>query len=319
MRPTNVLHRHHAVCECRGVQTELLQVFREVAYRQSITAAAHALRFTQSTVSRQMAALEAEFGARLFDRLPRGITLTPEGRALLRHAEAVLTQLDAARRDVEDVATAATGRLRVAAFATAVAALVPRALARLGLAFPGVRPTLIEGLSAQLMDRLLADECDVAVISRAADRPLDDPRLELHHLIDEPMLVAVPLRHPLAGAGTVTLDALAQDAWIAGGSTPEASLLAPGVRHGFEPRVDFVAHEWLGKLGLVAAGFGVTLLPALAARAAPADLALLRLSDEEMPSRRIYAATMAGRTRSAPTQAFLAALAAEAPLLVGPR
>jgi DNA-binding transcriptional LysR family regulator len=293
------------------MQTELLQVFREVAYRQSITGAAHALQFTQSTVSRQMAALETEFGARLFDRLPRGIVLTEEGRALLGHAEVVLARLKDAYRDVDDINNASRGRLRIAAFATAV----PRALARLKLAYPGVEPTLTEGLSPRLVDRLLADECDLAVISRAADRPLDDSRLQLHHLLDEPMLVAVPLGHPLADTGTVRLSALAEEAWIAGGATPEESLLAAGMRQGFRPRIDFVAHEWLGKLGLVAAGFGITLMPALAARAAPADIVLLRLPGDEMPPRKVYAATVAGRTRSAPTEAFLAALKAEAPHL----
>jgi DNA-binding transcriptional LysR family regulator len=295
-----------------AVQTELLRIFREVAYRQSITAAAQALRYTQSAVSRQIAALEAEFGVRLLDRMPRGIALTEQGRVLLGHAEAILTRVDDAHRDVQAIGNASMGRLRVAAFATAVVTLVPRALARIRRAFPGVELTLVEGLSARLIERLAADEADVAVLSCAIDQPIDDARLELHHLLDEPMFVAVPLGHPLAGGtGTVGLAALADQAWIAGGIRPQESLLAVGMRHGFTPRVDFVANEWLAKLGLVAAGFGITLLPALAARAAPPDLALLRVDLDEMPPRKIYAATPAGRTRSAPTEAFLSALRAE--------
>jgi DNA-binding transcriptional LysR family regulator len=301
---------HHA--NIAAVQTELLRVFREVAYRRSITAAAQALRYTQSTVSRQIAALEAEFGARLLDRMPRGIALTDQGRVLLGHAEAVLTRLDDARRDMRAIGDASIGRLRVAAFATAVVTLVPRALAQLRIAFPGVELTLVEGLSARLIEQLVADEADVAVISCATDQPIVDSRLELHHLLDEPMLVAVPLGHPLAGGtGTVGLAALADQAWIAGGIRPQESLLAVGMRHGFRPRIDFVANEWLAKLGLVAAGFGITLLPALAARAAPPDLALLRVDLDEMPPRKVYAATPAGRTRSAPTEAFLSALRSE--------
>ncbi|MFI1997074.1 LysR family transcriptional regulator [Actinoplanes sp. NPDC020271] len=294
------------------MQTELLRVFREVAHRGSITTAARALRYTQSTVSRQIAALELEFGARLLDRMPRGIALTEEGRVLLGHAEMILTRLDDARRDVHAIADASMGRLRVAAFATAMVTLVPRALARVKITFPAVELSLVEGLSARLIEQLVTDEADVAVISCAADQPINDARLELHHLLDEQLLVALPLGHPLAGAaGTVGLAALADQPWVAGGIRPQESLLAIGMRHGFEPRIDFVANEWFAKLGLVAAGFGITLLPALAARAAPPDLALLGVDPDEMPPRKVYAATPAGRTRSALTEAFLSALRAE--------
>src|SRR6266508_6756147 len=77
-----------------------LEVFREVARQGSFTAAAESLRYTQSAVSRQIAALESDTGATLFDRVPRGVRLTDEGRCLLEHAEAVLGRLDTARRDL---------------------------------------------------------------------------------------------------------------------------------------------------------------------------------------------------------------------------
>ncbi|GAA1651520.1 LysR family transcriptional regulator [Actinoplanes couchii] len=313
------------------MQTELLRIFREVAHRRSITAAAQALRYTQSTVSRQIAALEADFGARLIDRLPRGIVLTEQGRVLLGHAEAVLGRLEDARRDMRAVGDASLGRLRVAAFATALVALVPQALARIRAEFPAVELSLVEGLTPRLIERLAAGEADIAVLSTASDQLLDDPRLDLHHLLDEPMLVAVPRDHPLAngtiaasgtgiaevdgsgivgvgGTGVVELAALAGESWIAGGAGPQESLLAAGIRHGFRPRVEFAADEWFAKLGLVAAGLGITLLPALAARAAPPDIALLRLNPGELPPRTVYAATLAGRTRSAVVNAFLTEL-----------
>jgi DNA-binding transcriptional LysR family regulator len=83
-----------------GMQVESLEVFRTVARYGSITAAALALRYTQSAVSRQIAALEAQTGARLFDRLPRGVSLTDEGRCLLPHAEAMLDRLATARSEL---------------------------------------------------------------------------------------------------------------------------------------------------------------------------------------------------------------------------
>src|SRR5256885_7056570 len=115
-----------------------LEVFREVARRGSFTAAALALSYTQSAVSRQIAALELDTGTTLFDRVPRGVRLTDEGRCLLDHAEVVLGRLDTARRDLAALRDLDTGRLRVGAFATADAALVPRALAAFHSQYPSV-------------------------------------------------------------------------------------------------------------------------------------------------------------------------------------
>src|SRR5690348_18099408 len=120
------------------METQLLEVFRTVARCGSITAAATALRFTQSAVSRQIATLEGELGSRVFDRLPRGVALTAEGRALLPYASQVLDGLDGARRAVADVRALGAGRLRVGAFPTAVAALVPTALASFRRAYPEI-------------------------------------------------------------------------------------------------------------------------------------------------------------------------------------
>ncbi|MEU3456771.1 LysR family transcriptional regulator [Micromonospora sp. NPDC006766] len=164
----------------------------------SITAAARSLRYTQSAVSRQVAGLEAEVGAPLFDRLPRGVALTEEGRCLLGHVEAVLDRLDSARRDLAALRELTAGRLRVGAFPTAVAALVPRALATFRSAHPQVALQLVEGLTPGLLDRLLAGDADVAVVSAAPDQPLDGERFDLCHLVDEVLLVAVPRTHRLA-------------------------------------------------------------------------------------------------------------------------
>ncbi|MFJ6194803.1 LysR family transcriptional regulator [Micromonospora sp. NPDC092111] len=287
------------------MQPDTLHVFRTVAEHGSITAAARTLRYTQSAVSRQIAALEAEAGSALFDRLPRGVVLTEPGRCLLGHAEAVLDRLDVARRDLAALRDLTAGRLRVGAFPTAVAALVPRALSAFRSAHPEVALSLVEGLTPGLLDRLLAGDADVVVVSAAADRSLDGERFDLHHLVDEVLLVAVPRTHRLARRRTVRLRELADDAFIAGSATAEESLLRATLPAGFRPRIDIVAAEWTGKLGCVAAGLGVALVPALAVRAAPSDLALLRLHPDDAAVRRVFAATLAGRRRPPTVRRFL--------------
>ncbi|TDO47159.1 DNA-binding transcriptional LysR family regulator [Kribbella sp. VKM Ac-2527] len=287
------------------MDTQLLEVFRTVAQYGSITAAARRLSFTQSAVSRQIATLEAEVGARVFDRLPRGVTLTEEGRTLLPHAEAVLDRLATARRDLGELAGLGRGRLRVGAFPTAVAALVPQALASFRDAYPDVDLSLVEGLTPVLLERLAAGDADIAVVSSSPTGSIDSTAFELHHLLDERLLVAVSRDHRLARRRTVRLAELADDPFIVGSATAEDTLLRASLPSGFQPRIDIVAAEWTGKLGCVAAGLGVALVPALAARGAPADISLLRLHAEDESIRQIFAATVAGRTKPPALTRFL--------------
>jgi len=287
------------------VETQLLEVFRTVAHYGSITTAARSLRFTQSAVSRQIATLEAEVGVRVFDRLPRGVTLTEEGRALLPHAEAVLDRLTAAKRDLDDLHGLGSGRLRVGAFPTAVAALVPRALASFRSAYPDVSLSLVEGLTPRLLERLAAGDADVVVVSSSPAGPIDPTHLDLHPLLDERLLVAVSHEHRLARRRTVRLAELADDPFIVGSATAEDTLLRASLPSGFHPKIDIVAAEWTGKLGCVAAGLGVALVPALAVRGTPADIVLLRLHADDESVRRIFAATVAGRARPPAVTRFL--------------
>ncbi|MFI5934176.1 LysR family transcriptional regulator [Actinoplanes sp. NPDC051494] len=273
------------------MQIQGLEVFVTVARRRSFTSAAQALGYTQSAVSRQIATLEKELGAALFDRRGRGVELTDQGRSLLPHAEAVLDRLDTAQHDLDALRDLGGGRLRVGAFPTAVAALVPRALAAFRTAYPKVDLSLLEGLTPALLDRLARGDADLAVVSAAPDRPLDSARFGLHHLLDEHLLVAVPLGHRLAGRGSIRLAELADESFIAGSRTPGETLLRATLHSGFRPRIDIVAAEWTGKLGCVAAGLGVAMVPALAIRATPADLVLLRLHPDDIATRQVFAAT----------------------------
>nr|WP_308129360.1 LysR substrate-binding domain-containing protein [Actinoplanes polyasparticus] len=117
--------------------------------------------------------------------------------------------------------------------------------------------------------------------------------------------MAVPRTHPLARRRTVHLAELEADSFIAGSADAEETLLRASLPAGFRPRIDIVAAEWTAKLGCVAAGLGVALIPALAMRTKPADISLLRLHRDDEPTRRIYAATPVTRTPSPAVRSFL--------------
>jgi DNA-binding transcriptional LysR family regulator len=291
------------------MDTSLLQAFRQVARHRSITAAAEGMGYTQSAVSRQVSALESSLGARLFDRGARGVQLTEHGRSFLPYAESVLERLDDAQRDLEALDRLEHGRLRVGAFPTAVAALIPQAMAAFGARHPKVSLSLVEGTTRRQVARLQAGDVDLAVVSAFPDQMLDADELDLVHLLDDVMLVAFPRSHPLAGRRSVRVAELVDDSWIAADPSEDPRLLGPAsLRVASEPRIDFVVGGWTAKLGLVAAGLGITLVPSLAAKGARSDIALAPLDPDDAPPRAVYAATPRGLAKAPAVGAFMGVL-----------
>jgi DNA-binding transcriptional LysR family regulator len=295
--------------DSHGFSTDLLRVFVAVARHGSFTAAARELGYTQSAISRQVAALEEEADAVLFDRLPRGVGLTEPGRRLLHHAHLVLRQLQAARRELADLRELASGRLRVGAFATAAAWLVPRAIAQFRTAYPGIVVNLKEGFTPQLVVMLAEGEADIAIVSGEPGEEIEG--VELLPLRDDFMYVAFPAGHRLAGRSQVELSELADEDWIAGSARPEETLISACLRTGFRPRIGFVARDWMAKQGCVAAGLGITLLPSLAVDAARTDIAIAALNRNDIPARQVSAALPAGLAVTPAAQAFLELLTSQ--------
>lgn len=271
-------------------EVEDLRVFREVARLGSFTAAADAAHYTQSGVSRRIAALERATGGPLFARRPRGVRLTPAGEVLHRHAVDILARLDVAADEIAALRRGTGGRLRVGSFATANAVLVPAALAELRRSAPEVQATVVEALTGSLVASLRAGTLDVAVVSDYPTGVIPSEGVELEHLCDDPLLVALPPGHRLAGEPAVDLADLAGESWIEAGGHGDATVLAAAAaRVGFVPRTDITVPGWTAKQGFVAAGLGVTLVPALAAPAMRPDLVLRPVRDE-MARRRVFVA-----------------------------
>ncbi|MCX4437460.1 MULTISPECIES: LysR family transcriptional regulator [Streptomyces] len=261
-------------------EIDALRLLVTVADTGSFTGAAVRLNYTQSAVSRRIAALEQQAGGPLFDRLPRGVRLNPAGRALRRHAVDVLNRLSRAEQELTVIHAGHGGMLRVGAFATANISLVPAALREFGRARPDVSVVAVEGRSATLMERLAEGELDLAVVS---DYPSGLPSADgitTAALLEDELFVALHREHPLAGAGSIDLRDLRDEAWLQDAYGDRPTMLADAcARAGFSPRKIIRIAEWTGKFGYAAAGLGVALVPSLAAWAVPAELALCRLDD----------------------------------------
>ena len=236
-----------------------LSVIREVAARGSFSAAAERLGYTQSAVSRQVALTEQAVGRRLFERHARGVRLTAAGELLARRADTVLGEVSAARHELQELPARAPTRLRVGAFSSALAALVPRAIGDADV-------RLQEGTSDRLAARVDRGRLDIAVVSGDLG--------EL--LLDDPLLVAFPRDHPLGRRPSVHPRELVGERWIVGSTEPHTSLLGAWAAR---PTIAHVARDWTAKLGLVAGGHGITTVPGLALAGLPPSIAVARIDD----------------------------------------
>ncbi|WP_194926779.1 LysR family transcriptional regulator [Catenulispora pinisilvae] len=286
------------------MDTALLEVFLEVARRESFTAAAGSLGYTQSAISRQIAALEASVGAPLFDRLPRGVRLTEEGRALVPHATAVVGRLQAAVADVRAVRTLGGGRLRLGAIPTADMTLMPRAIAAFRQAHPAVTVTHAEGLTRRLVADLREGDLDLAVIGTASAEPVFEG-VRLRRLMDDALAVALPRGHRLADRETLSLADLEGENWIAGQPRSQDTLIASVQSGEFHPGIPFVVLEWSAKQGFVAAGLGITLIPTLGAEKVRPDVVVVALDPREVAPRSVFVATPEGVADSVAVTAFM--------------
>jgi DNA-binding transcriptional LysR family regulator len=272
-----------------------LRVLREVAYRGSFSAAAEALSYTQSAVSQQIAALESEAGMPLLERHPRGVTLTAAGQTLVRHAEGILAGLDAAETALASIAGLRGGRLRMASFPTAGSTLMPLAIAKFRSAHPDVALTLAEGEPEEIAPRLRAGELDLALLFDFAGETGRHDELELSPLLEDPLYLALPRKHPLAGKRELALAALGGEAWIQTSSSSPCAQHVVRCCHaaGLEPRVTFESDDYQTVQGLVAAGVGVALIPELALSVVRDDI-VVRAAAPAPPLRQVLAAVPRG-------------------------
>jgi DNA-binding transcriptional LysR family regulator len=277
---------------------KLLTTFREVALRRSFSDAAAVLGYTQPAVSQHVSRLEAAVGVRLLERDARAVRPTPAGELLLARAS---TLLDAARRAEEDVRSAAgAGRptVRIGAFASAAAGLLPAATRDLRARRPDLRLDVRVLEPEPAVDDLLADRLDLATVIDSELQPVGTRSGVDHiHLCDDPLLLVMAAEHPMAGRASIGMEELSEQDWLlpdVGGSCPDSNIVLRACRDaGFEPTVRLAFDDYNALQGMAAAGVGVALIPSLAAANLRADVSIIPLRGQP-PSRRIQAAVRVG-------------------------
>ncbi|GAA1527880.1 LysR family transcriptional regulator [Kribbella lupini] len=278
------------------VSPTALRVFREIAERGTFTAAAVALGYTQSAVSRQIASLERAAGAELLERRREGVRLTSAGQVVLRTAARVLDDLDATARELAGLPVSG-GTVRLGWFPSAGAVLVPRAIAALRRSHPTLTLVSREGSTPALARALRSGTIDLALLASAPPfRPPDaeTPALELQTLAERSLRLAVPSSHPFARADSVDIADLRGQRWIAAPTAGEYQLM--GVWPGLDerPTIAHTARDWLAKLHLVAAGAGITTISVALQDAVPPGVHLVPVHGGPQETRRVLLAHLPG-------------------------
>lgn len=242
-----------------------LRVLVAVAQEGSVTAAADTLGYAQPSISHHLRQLESEVGVPLFQRAGRGLRLTDAGAVLVRRATEILGHVDAAVAEVETYAGLRAGRVRLAAFPSALASLIPQAMAAFTSQYPDVSISLVDAEPPKALAMLRNNDVDVAVVFAHADTPdVGLKHVTLTTLLDDPLYLITSARN--ADAANEITD-YAGETWIAGCPSCRAHLLTACNRAGFVPRIEFETDDYVAVQALVASGSGVSTLPALALHA----------------------------------------------------
>lgn len=275
-----------------------------VAETGSFSRAAERCRIAQPSLSQQILKLEKDLGVKLFDRLGRSVRVSEAGRAFLVHARSVLEHMDAARASVTEVGADLQRSVAVGVIPTIAPYLMPRCTADFAKKYPEAKLRIVEETTPNLVQALRDLSLDVAIMAL----PLRRKDLQTVPIQTEPIFAALPRSHPRAAAKTLSLKGLRGESFVMlrDGHCFRDLSLAACARARITPNISFESNQFSSVLGMVAAGLGVSLVPAMAVDR-HAACRFIRLSDTRA-TRTIVAATLRGRSLNPTQRAFLSGL-----------
>ena len=291
------------------IDLDALAALRAVAQHGSVIAAASATGYTPSAVSQQIKRLERQTGVPLLERVGRGVMLTSQGRHLVDAGARVLADLEELEADLQASHGRVSGRVRLAAFSTAVRGLVAPVVRRLRDEHPDLTLVVDEREPWDTVDMVAGGQAEIGLVHRWGDVPLELPDHVVAHRVTRDLAdLIVPHDHPLAARRRVTPHDLVDVDWIA---TPEGTICRQWLHRmydgtGHPPRIAHISGEFDSHLALVGAGLGVALIPRLGRAPLGPDVTAVEVRDPQ-PVRMIDALHRRTMAASPAVQAVLAA------------
>ncbi len=249
------------------MEVHQLRYFCAVARHGTFTRASEAEHVAQPSLSQQIQKLEAELGARLFDRLPRSAKLTVFGKAFLPKAERILRELEEAKTELRDMSGNEKGEVVVGIIPTIAAYLLPRLLNDFTVRHPLITIKILEDITPALLQHLHEGTIDIAV----AALPIAGSELVSVELFEEKFYAVLPEKHPLASRASISLAQLNREPFLLlkEGHCFRDSLIAACHKLKMSPSIVFESGQFATILAMVSAGMGVSAVPAMAVQPQP--------------------------------------------------
>jgi LysR family transcriptional regulator, hydrogen peroxide-inducible genes activator len=244
------------------MEVHQLRYFCAVAHHGTFTRASEVEHVAQPSLSQQILKLEAELGARLFDRLPRSARLTVFGKAFLPKAERILRQLEEAKTELHDMSRNEKGEVVAGIIPTIAAYLLPKLLNNFAARHPLITIKILEDITPALLQRLHEGTIDVAV----AALPIAGSELACEELFEEKFYAVLPEKHRRASRASISLAELNREPFLLlkEGHCFRDSLIAACNKARMSPSVVFESGQFATILAMVSAGMGVSAVPAMA-------------------------------------------------------
>lgn len=278
------------------IELKHLRFLAAIQRTGTISAAARELGYSQPAVSQQISLAERMLKTPLLHRARSGATLTEAGEILVRTSAAVLPQINQALSEIDAITGLRSGTVRIAAFPSAAAVLIPESLAAVRAEHPGLQFLVSEREPLLALEALRGGECDIALIYEYSSALTQEQPVSLlpgeagFTITKESIKVALPTGHALTSERVVDLADLADESWVA--SRPEGSHVVDLCESvGFTPHIAFETHNHVAVQRIVAAGLAVALLPELVAAAGAGAEQLVLLACAPASLRTVRAVT----------------------------
>jgi LysR family hydrogen peroxide-inducible transcriptional activator len=249
------------------MEVHQLRYFCAVARHGTFTRASEVEHVAQPSLSQQMQKLEAELGARLFDRLPRSARLTVFGKAFLPKAERILRELEEAKTELRDMSGNDKGEVVVGIIPTIAAYLLPRLLNDFTVRHPLITIKIVEDITPTLLQRLHEGTINIAV----AALPIAGSELASVELFEEKFYAVLPEKHRFASRASISLAELDREPFLLlkEGHCFRDSLIAACHKSRISPSIVFESGQFATILAMISAGMGVSAVPAMAVQPQP--------------------------------------------------
>ncbi len=274
-----------------------LQLLKELAVLGTMSAVAEALNLTRPAVSQQLAQLEREVGVVLLERSGRSVRLTATAKRLVTRSNDLFALVESIEADLAAAKHSVSGEVRISAFSSFLATVLPTAVGALHEQYPTLQLLLNELEPAEALRAVAAKQTDLAVLDDLERTGPVAESVEFHPLMTDHFYAVLPPQHRLTGHAAIQLADLARDRWAVNTSahTYHSFIVNACLASGFRPTVACDSRNTSATLELVRTGWAISLLPGLALHHAPGDVHIRPL--RQPLSRQIFAAHSRGSAR----------------------